>query len=93
MNGTIVVNKRPEMMAPARNIPRVLAAADAYLEERIKPAAPSAVRRAMRGLFLFFKVLGETRARQEMLAEARRIEVSRPELAARLRRAARESWL
>lgn len=43
-------------------------------------------------LWQFLQVVGEIRAREEMLAVARSIAPSRPELAARLRRAARESW-
>lgn len=93
MNSTILVDKRPEMTVPASDIPRVLATADAYLEERAKPPAPGPVRRAMSAVFAFLKAVAETSARQEMLAEARRIEASRPELAAQLRRAARGSWL
>jgi hypothetical protein len=92
MNGTILVDERPNMTA-ASDIPRVLAAADAYLEERTKPFAPGRMRRALSAVFDFLKVVGQTNARQEMLAEARRIEASRPELAAQLRRVARGSWL
>jgi hypothetical protein len=40
----------------------------------------------------FLQAVGEIRAREEMLAVAHSIAPSRPELAARLRRAARESW-
>jgi len=40
----------------------------------------------------FVEAVGEIRAREEMLAVAQSIARSRPELAARLRKAARESW-
>jgi len=93
MNGTVLTAKRHEVTAPASDIPRVLAAADAYLEERSQPPAPGALRLAISAVFAFLTVVGQTKARQEMLAEARRIEASRPQLAAQLRRAARSSWL
>ena len=44
---------------------------------------------ACRGAWEFLKAVGEVRARKDMLDVAKSIAVSRPELAARLRRAAR----
>lgn len=47
---------------------------------------------AMHGAWEFLKAVGEMRVRQDMLATAARVAATQPQLAARLRRAAREGW-
>jgi hypothetical protein len=56
--------------------------------KRIKAAGLAACRAAWQ----FFEAVSEIRAREEMLAVANSIAATRPELAARLRKAAHESW-
>jgi hypothetical protein len=59
-----------------------------------RPEMTAWLTRAGRSLVAFLKAVGETNARAAMLAEARKIEASRPDLAARLRRFARGgSWV
>lgn len=58
------------------------------LATRLKAASLA----AMHGVRQFGKALSETRVRQEMLATADSIAATRPQLADRLRRAARASW-
>jgi hypothetical protein len=58
-----------------------------------KPAAPSFLARALRATWVGLKSLGRARARREVLRLAREVQASRPELAAQLRRTARQSWL
>jgi hypothetical protein len=65
----------------------MLAQADAYLAELAQTDVPP-----VRGLLALIKAAMSVRVRDDMLAEARRIATERPELAARLRQAARGGW-
>jgi hypothetical protein len=58
-----------------------------------KPAVPSLLSRALRAAWVALESVGRARARREMLRLAHEVQASRPELAAQLRRAARQSWL
>jgi hypothetical protein len=58
-----------------------------------KPAVPSFLTRALRAIWTGLESLGRARARREVLQLARDVQASRPELAAQLRRTARQSWL
>ena len=52
-----------------------------------------ALRRALRTTWTLLEGLGHARARQQLLQLAREVQASRPELAAQLRRTARQGWL
>lgn len=55
-------------------------------------AAPCGPEAAARSLWNYLKTVGENRARREMRLLARHSAVTRPELAASLRAAARQRW-
>lgn len=86
------------------NIRQVMAFVDDYLAEEERVVQWEAARdphvarikaatlTACRGAWEFLKAAGEVRARRDMFDVANSIAASRPALAARLRRAARESW-
>jgi hypothetical protein len=64
-----------------------------FQERAIAPRAArlrTAILAACQGVWAFLKAVGQARARREMLEVADSISASRPELAARLRKAARE---
>lgn len=90
--------------APGAGITQTMAWADTLLAEQARAAeadstrAPLAARlkaaslRACSAVWTFLQVLGHARARRDMLDVANSIEASRPELAAQLRRAARQVY-
>lgn len=51
------------------------------------------LRRVLRSIWDFLECVGRTRARHEMLETARRLQVSQPQLAAQLRRAASQNMM
>lgn len=62
------------------------------LARPVEPSAlPAVLRRARRGLWNFLHAVGRSKARHDMLQLARELQASRPELADRLRRAARDT--
>ena len=82
------------------DIRRVLAFIDGRSSGRAGSGAVPALSRVKRvgvaaldGVWQFLVAVGQVRARSEMLRLAAQYESTRPELAARLRAAARESWL
>jgi hypothetical protein len=90
--------------AHGADITQVMAFVDDYLAEEERAVKSDAARdpyaarlkaaslTACRGAWEFLKAVGQARARRDMLDVANSIAASRPELAARLRKAAREGW-
>jgi hypothetical protein len=73
--------------------PMNLAYDTAAIRSPAKPAVPSLLSRALSSAWVALKSVGRARARREVLRLSREVQASRPELAAQLRRVAKQSWL
>lgn len=108
LRGLELLRRRRAPPAYGADITQVMAWADNHLAEEGREGRTSkpdstraltiAVRlkdaglRACRGVWRFLEVLGQARARRDMLEVANSIASSRPQLAAQLRRAARQVY-
>lgn len=73
------------------SVPATTAASSGALTARAASSKAAGLA-AIHGAWDFLKAVSEVRIRSDMLATADQIAATRPELAARLRLAARENW-